>query len=1068
MQKCPSCGYENPDDRKWCAACKKPLLDIPAAEENHGKAAKESRLHSSMAKSGNSGQNAENKAGDSEPGTVSGFPYSGGADSSGGEKTSRLIGSMGGKQYRRKGKNVNPERAGVEGGSRCFCTNCGNPLGKGDLFCTCCGKPTATGFDDPPNGGGDLPPKNKRRKPWLWVAMAILVVLAGCLWGYFQFGPGSSDDMPYGTRVYDNGDVTFTPKEENIAFDKSSSTIYFDNLLIVYAFDVISENDAARLASIVGGKVVGKLSGEMNILQIMVSESSLDELNTMSERLMADANVLYASFDYPMILSETGNDANPWSNDPANPEADRGNESNPTGNDWWAEAIDAYSAWEKYSSKCQPIKVGVIDSGFWYQHEDLFGKISFLPDYRINSPTNHGTHVAGLIAAKNNSIGIRGVADKASLICVDWSPKEKVSYLGSSEYLEIIKQLVENNVKVINNSWGCPLQSEKGYTKGWLPFIYYNLFHKATYDEYVAAIENYTVRTAQTDMLKIIELLINEKKDFLIVQSAGNGYDNSGPGVDAKYNCHFCGIDERIFNSMMTEETREKLFQQKGISYQDIIDRVIIVGAVDNITNDSGNYQMRYSSNYGNAVSICAPGGEIFSALKLQKGWPIKQDYYGYGMMSGTSMAAPIVSGSAAFLWSLDPAMSPSQVKDCLIRSAIHRAYDPETGTFYPMLNLGNAVQSLNLNDSNATSNPSRAISDERDIVLVLDTSGSMSGDPLAETKNASVNFIETILQEDASIGIVTYDNSAVMQSDFSMDETTLTTEVYDLYAGGGTNIEAGLAQARSMLNTSNARKKIIVLMSDGEPNDGKEGDALISYADEIKNDGIIIYTLGFFESLGSYKSPAQQLMEGIASDGCHYEVADADELKFFFGDVADQINGQKFIYVRIACPVEAYVSYNGEVLSSSERKQNLRTSFGTITFEEDEKGTSDPVKILRLKEPAAYDVKIFGTGNGSMDYTIGFMDDNGEYTDLRIFPQIPITKQTVIDTVASVSKDTVLNVDSDGDGKYDVKYRAAARGYGREVRRNTLLYIGIFGGVAVVLCLVLIHNTRKRKAYKR
>lgn len=1069
MKKCPRCGCKNPDDRKWCAACKKPLLDNPAAEQSHDVEVKEPHLRSSVAKNGNPRQNAENKAGDCKPGTVSGFPYSVGADSSEGEKASRLIGSMGEKRYRRKGKNAKPEYAGVEGTGGGFCTNCGNSLGKGDLFCTRCGKPVVASFGDPPKKGGDFPPKNRWRRPWLWVTLVCAVVLAGGLWGFFASG---SDTLPikyYGShdsvRTYENGDVTFTPNEENIAFDKSSSTIYFNNLLIVYTFDTISENDAVRLASMVRGEAVGKLSGAMNILQIKVPESSLDELNTMAECLMTDENVLFASFDYPITFSTSANE-NPWSNDPNVPEADRGNEGNPAGNDWWAEAIGAYTAWE-YADRCQPIKVGVIDDGFWDQHDDLSGKISFLPGYTANTPDveSHGTHVAGLIAASNNRIGIRGVADKASLICVDWNPTGDVSYLGSGEYLEIIKQMVENNVKVINNSWGFHVQSEKGYTKGWLPFIYYNLFHKTTYDEYVAATENYSVRTAQTDILKIIELLINGRKDFLIVQSAGNGYDNSGPGVDAKYTCHFCGIDERIYNSMMTEETREKLFQKKGISYHDVIDRVIIVGAVDNITNDSGNYQMRYSSNYGNAVSICAPGGEIFSTLKLQKGWPIKQDYYGYGMMSGTSMAAPIVSGSVAFLWSIDPAMSPGQVKDCLIRSAIHRAYDPETGTSYPMLNLGNAVQSLNLNDSNATSNPPRVTSDERDIVLVLDTSGSMDGNPLAETKNASVNFIETILQEDASIGIVTYNNSAALQSDFSMDETALIGEVYDLYAGGGTNIEAGLAQARSMLSTSNAKKKIIVLMSDGEPNDGKEGDALISYADEIKNDGIRIYTLGFFESLGSYRSTAQQLMEGIASDGCHYEVANANDLKFFFGDVADQINGQKFIYVRIACPVEAYVSYNGEVLSSSERRQNFRTSFGTITFEENENGTSDPVKILRLKEPAAYDVKIIGTGNGAMDYTIGFMDGDGEYTDLRFFSQIPITNQTVIDTVASASQDTVLNVDSDGDGKYDVKYRAEAGGYGKKVGQYTLLYIGICGSFAVVLCRVLIYGIRKRKA---
>ena len=81
--------------------------------------------------------------------------------------------------------------------------------------------------------------------------------------------------------------------------------------------------------------------------------------------------------------------------------------------------------------------------------------------------------------------------------------------------------------------------------------------------------------------------------------------------------------------------------------------------------------------------------------------------------------------------------------------------------------------------------------------------------------------------------------------------------------------------------------------MSDGEPNEGKEGEDLIAYADDIKNDDILIYTLGFFENMSGGKSSAQYLMEQLASDGCHYEVASADDLVFFFEDMADQINGQ-------------------------------------------------------------------------------------------------------------------------------------------------------------------------------
>lgn len=366
-------------------------------------------------------------------------------------------------------------------------------------------------------------------------------------------------------------------------------------------------------------------------------------------------------------------------------------------------------------------------------------------------------------------------------------------------------------------------------------------------------------------------------------------------------------------------------------------------------------------------------------------------------------------------------------------------------------------------------SEPVRTTSDERDIVLVLDVSGSMSGTPMAETKKASANFIDTILDEDASIGIVTYDDSSYMLSDFSVDKSFLTDAVSSIYGGGGTNIEAGLAEAHAMLNASGAKKKIIVLMSDGEPNEGKEGDALIAYANEIKNDDIIIYTLGFFESLGSYKSSAQILMEGIASDGCHYEVASADDLVFFFEDMADQINGQKYIYIRIACPVDVTVTHNGETLCSAKDDLNLRTDFGTLTFEENvtDADGDDRIKVLRLKEGTDYDVKIIGTGHGIMDYTIGFMDENGDYSDFRRFEDIKITRRTTIDTVATVSKESILNIDENGDGKYDLILRAEENGFGEEVEKSVLVYVAVGGGVLLLL-LILIVVVRKNRKNKK
>lgn len=366
-----------------------------------------------------------------------------------------------------------------------------------------------------------------------------------------------------------------------------------------------------------------------------------------------------------------------------------------------------------------------------------------------------------------------------------------------------------------------------------------------------------------------------------------------------------------------------------------------------------------------------------------------------------------------------------------------------------------------------------RTTSDERDIVLVLDVSGSMSGTPIEETKRASTKFIETILDENASIGIVTYDNSANMVSDFSVNKNSLKSVANNIGSGGGTNIEAGLIKAQEMLSTSNAKKKIIVLMSDGEPNDGKVGDELISYADSIKADGTYIYTLGFFESMGSGKSDAQVLMEKIASDGCHYEVANADDLKFFFGDIADQINGQKYIYVRIACPVDVKVTYNGETLRSDEDDTNERTSFGSLTFEENKNGSEDGgdnrIKILRLKDGTDYDVQIEGNGSGKMNYTIGFMDETGKYSDMRKFSNLEISPKTQIDTVASNTFSTTLNVDSDGDGKYDLKYKAKANSTGEIVDYSYIRYIIYITGILIILLILYIQIKKwKRKSAEK
>lgn len=97
-------------------------------------------------------------------------------------------------------------------------------------------------------------------------------------------------------------------------------------------------------------------------------------------------------------------------------------------------------------------------------------------------------------------------------------------------------------------------------------------------------------------------------------------------------------------------------------SYQ--LPNVISVGALDE------NGRRASFSNYGvNTVHIAAPGVDIVSTV------PTSTGAAGYAYMSGTSMAAPHVTGAAALYASLNPCATAAQIREALLRLAVR---DPQ------------------------------------------------------------------------------------------------------------------------------------------------------------------------------------------------------------------------------------------------------------------------------------------------------------------------------------------------------------------------------------------------------
>ncbi len=86
------------------------------------------------------------------------------------------------------------------------------------------------------------------------------------------------------------------------------------------------------------------------------------------------------------------------------------------------------------------------------------------------------------------------------------------------------------------------------------------------------------------------------------------------------------------------------------------LSNIISVGSVDRYTRISD------FSNYGaTSVDVFAPGEEIYSSLPRNR----------YGYKSGTSMAAPMVSGLAALLLSHSPKLSHQELKSKIVESCV-------------------------------------------------------------------------------------------------------------------------------------------------------------------------------------------------------------------------------------------------------------------------------------------------------------------------------------------------------------------------------------------------------------
>lgn len=349
-----------------------------------------------------------------------------------------------------------------------------------------------------------------------------------------------------------------------------------------------------------------------------------------------------------------------------------------------------------------------------------------------------------------------------------------------------------------------------------------------------------------------------------------------------------------------------------------------------------------------------------------------------------------------------------------------------------------------------------RVASQARDTILVLDVSGSMSGTPMEEMKKSAIQFCTDLLEDEYNnrVGLVYYDSN-VQYIPLTSDLSSLIQAVNNLSPGDMTNMAGGLEMARlSMDNRGRADAiKNIVVMADGLPNEGKTSNSEsfgtssgwfsygYAYENAVVDEGEAIkakynlYSLGFFHSMsGSSKSDAVRLMQMLTNqaDGYH-EVTRAEDLQFAFGEISENISNGKKIVINIACPVDVTVCCNGETLSSAASSYNDNTSFGSLKL----LGKEQDIKVAILDADKIYDIALAGTGNGTMDYTVNYFDENEAIEDFRGFRSVPITPSTQITSSTDRASTVSLNIDSDGDGVVDDVWNAQKNEIGQSENKT-------------------------------
>jgi len=371
------------------------------------------------------------------------------------------------------------------------------------------------------------------------------------------------------------------------------------------------------------------------------------------------------------------------------------------------------------ASEGSGIGVAVLDTGISTTHPDLevvdgrrFYTVMINPvrftlheDDQYEDDNGHGTHVAGSVAALDNSFGVVGVAPQVALYAV-----KVLGADGSGSVAAIaagIDWAVQNGIQIINMSLGSSTSSQtlknacdNAYAAGHLVVSSAGnegegtntVGYPAQYDSVIAvAASNVNDQRASFSSTGPAVELIAPGDDILStipwteeasltvsgVSYQANPIENAAVS-DASGETAPLVNGGRATSTNLAWSGKVVVVERGGNSFYDKVMNVENSGGVAAViyNNEPGNFYgtLGEASSTIPAISLSQEDGQWLVANKLGVDGTVVNLYDpntpGYASWGGTSMASPHVAGVAALVWAADPSLTNVQLRTILRETA--------------------------------------------------------------------------------------------------------------------------------------------------------------------------------------------------------------------------------------------------------------------------------------------------------------------------------------------------------------------------------------------------------------